>query len=126
MGDLRRGLYPAVPVPSSVVIHRWGWTLVLNPDRRHDRLNQTNKVLHSHGPPVRPGSHSQPGAGSTRTTRRRLGPAATSGTMRTVKLKHLIGCGYFQEFTVPENRGIAHSPRLARDAYAENTSGRRS
>jgi hypothetical protein len=31
--------------------------------------------------------------------------------MRTVKLKHLIGCGYFQEFTVPENRGIAHNPR---------------
>jgi hypothetical protein len=31
-----------------------------------------------------------------------------------------------QEFTVPEIRGIAHNPRLAWDAYAENTSGRRS
>jgi hypothetical protein len=39
-----------------VVIHRWRWTLVLNPDGtttawNHDRT----KVLHSHGPSARAG-----------------------------------------------------------------------
>ena len=39
-----------------VVIHRWGWTLVLNPDGTTTARNKDKtKVLHSHGPPVRPG-----------------------------------------------------------------------
>jgi len=39
-----------------VVIHRWGWTLVLNPDGTTTAWNKdTTKVLHSHGPPARPG-----------------------------------------------------------------------
>jgi Domain of unknown function (DUF222) len=38
-----------------VVIHRWGWTLVLNPDGTTTAWNpDKTKVLHSHGPPVRP------------------------------------------------------------------------
>jgi hypothetical protein len=39
-----------------VVIHRWGWTLVLNPDGTTSAWNpDRTKVLHSHGPPARPG-----------------------------------------------------------------------
>jgi Domain of unknown function (DUF222) len=39
-----------------VVIHRWGWTLVLNPDGTTTAWNRDKtKVLHSHGPPARPG-----------------------------------------------------------------------
>jgi hypothetical protein len=39
-----------------VVIHRWGWTLVLNPDGTTSAWNKDKtKMLHSHGPPVRPG-----------------------------------------------------------------------
>src|SRR6266568_719674 len=39
-----------------VVIHRWGWTLVLNPDGTTTAWNKDKtKVLHSHGPPVRSG-----------------------------------------------------------------------
>jgi hypothetical protein len=39
-----------------VVIHRWGWTLVLNPDGTTTAWNKNKtKVLHSHGPPARPG-----------------------------------------------------------------------
>ena len=39
-----------------VVIHRWGWILVLNPDGTTTAWNtDKTKVLHSHGPPVRPG-----------------------------------------------------------------------
>ena len=39
-----------------VAIHRWGWTLVLNPDGTTTAWNKDKtKVLHSHGPPVRPG-----------------------------------------------------------------------
>ena len=39
-----------------VVIHRWGWTLVLNPDGTTTAWNKNKtKVLHSHGPPIRPG-----------------------------------------------------------------------
>ena len=42
-----------------VVIHRWGWTLVLNPDGTTIAWNKDKtRVLHSHGPPVRPGDHS--------------------------------------------------------------------
>ena len=39
-----------------VVIHRWGWTLVLNPDGTTTARNKDKtKVLHSHGPPARAG-----------------------------------------------------------------------
>jgi hypothetical protein len=39
-----------------VVIHRWGWTLILNPDGTTTAWNRDRtKVLHSHGPPSRPG-----------------------------------------------------------------------
>jgi hypothetical protein len=39
-----------------VVIHRWGWSLVLNPDGTTTAWNKDKtKTLHSHGPPVRPG-----------------------------------------------------------------------
>ena len=39
-----------------VAIHRQGWTLVLNPDGTTTAWNKDKtKVLHSHGPPVRPG-----------------------------------------------------------------------
>ena len=51
-----------------VVIHRWGWTLVLNPDGTTTAWNKDRtKVLHSHGPPSvqgnRPRSAEPPGAG---------------------------------------------------------------
>ena len=36
--------------------HRHGWTLVLNPDGTTTAWNKdSTKVLHSHGPPARPG-----------------------------------------------------------------------
>ena len=39
-----------------VVIHRWGWILVLNADGTTTAWNKDRtKVLHSHGPPARPG-----------------------------------------------------------------------
>jgi hypothetical protein len=39
-----------------IVIHRWGWTLMLNPDGTTTAWNpDRTKVLHSHGPPARPG-----------------------------------------------------------------------
>jgi Domain of unknown function (DUF222) len=39
-----------------VVIHRQGWTLVLNPDGTTAAWNKDRtKILHSHGPPARPG-----------------------------------------------------------------------
>jgi Domain of unknown function (DUF222) len=39
-----------------VVIHRWGWTLVLNQDGTTTAWNKDEtKVLHSHGPPARAG-----------------------------------------------------------------------
>ena len=44
------------PFHHQVVIHRWGWTLILNPDGTTTAWNKDKtKVLHSHGPPVRPG-----------------------------------------------------------------------
>ena len=44
------------PFHHQVVIHRWGWTLVVNPDGTTTAWNKNKtKVLHSHGPPVRPG-----------------------------------------------------------------------
>ena len=39
-----------------IVIHQWDWTLVLNRDGTTTAWNKDkSKVLHSHGPPVRPG-----------------------------------------------------------------------
>jgi hypothetical protein len=39
-----------------IAIHRWGWTLVLNPDGTTTAWNKDKtKVLHSHGLPARPG-----------------------------------------------------------------------
>jgi hypothetical protein len=51
-----------------VVIHRWGWTLVLNPDGTTTAWNpDRTKVLHSHSPPARAG-------GATRRPTRRSIP----------------------------------------------------
>ncbi len=39
-----------------VVIHRWGWTVVLNPDGTTTAWNKDKtKILHSHSPPARTG-----------------------------------------------------------------------
>jgi hypothetical protein len=39
-----------------IVIHKWGWTLVLNPDGTTSAWNKDRtKVLHSHSPPARAG-----------------------------------------------------------------------
>jgi hypothetical protein len=39
-----------------VVIHRWGWTVVRHPDGTSTAYSpDRTKVLHSHGPPSRPG-----------------------------------------------------------------------
>jgi hypothetical protein len=39
-----------------VVIHQWGWTVVLNPDGTTTAWNtDKTKVIHSHSPPARPG-----------------------------------------------------------------------
>jgi Domain of unknown function (DUF222) len=44
------------PFHHQVMIHRWGWTLVLNPDGTTTAWNKNKtKVLHSHGPPARAG-----------------------------------------------------------------------
>jgi hypothetical protein len=39
-----------------VVIHQWGWTVVLNPDGTTTAWNKDKtKIIHSHSPPIRPG-----------------------------------------------------------------------
>jgi hypothetical protein len=44
------------PFHHQVVIHRWGWTLIVNPDGTTTAWNKNKtKVLHSHGPPARAG-----------------------------------------------------------------------
>ena len=44
------------PFHHQVVIHRWGWTLTLNPDGTTTAWNKDKtKILHSHGPPARAG-----------------------------------------------------------------------
>src|SRR5437763_16026481 len=44
------------PFHHQIAIHRWGWTLVLNPDGTTSAWNKNKtKVLHSHGPPARAG-----------------------------------------------------------------------
>jgi hypothetical protein len=46
----------AVLFHHQIVIHKWGWTLVLNPDGTTSAWNKDRtKVLHSHGPPARAG-----------------------------------------------------------------------
>ena len=44
------------PFHHQIVIHRWGWTLVVNPDGTTTAWNKNKtKILHSHGPPARAG-----------------------------------------------------------------------
>jgi len=44
------------PFHHQIVIHRWGWTLAVNPDGTTTAWNNNKtKVLHSHGPPARAG-----------------------------------------------------------------------
>jgi hypothetical protein len=44
------------PFHHQIVIHRWGWSLVVNPDGTTSAWNKNKtKVLHSHGPPARAG-----------------------------------------------------------------------
>jgi hypothetical protein len=44
------------PFHHQVAIHRWGWTLVLNPDGTTTAWNKDKtRVFHSHGPPARAG-----------------------------------------------------------------------
>jgi hypothetical protein len=44
------------PFHHQIVIHRWGWTRVVNPDGTTSAWNKNKtKVLHSHGPPARAG-----------------------------------------------------------------------
>ena len=44
------------PFHHQVVIHRWGWMLVVNPDGTTSAWNKDKtKTLHSHGPPARAG-----------------------------------------------------------------------
>ena len=44
------------PFHHQIVIHRWGWTLVVNSDGTTTAWNKNKtKVLHSHGPPARAG-----------------------------------------------------------------------
>ena len=44
------------PFHHQIVIHRWGWTLVVDPDGTTTAWNKNRtKVLHSHGPPARAG-----------------------------------------------------------------------
>ena len=39
-----------------IAIHRWGWTLVVNPDGTTTAWNKDKtKILHSHSPPARAG-----------------------------------------------------------------------
>ncbi|MBV9384784.1 MAG: HNH endonuclease [Streptosporangiaceae bacterium] len=38
-----------------VVIHRWGWTMILHPDGTTEARSPRGQVLHSHGPPARAG-----------------------------------------------------------------------
>ena len=39
-----------------VVIHQWGWTVILNPDGTTTAWNKDKtKIIHSHSPPARPG-----------------------------------------------------------------------
>jgi hypothetical protein len=44
------------PFHHQIVIHRWGWVLVVNPDGTTTARNENKtKTLHSHGPPARAG-----------------------------------------------------------------------
>ena len=82
-----------------IVIHRWGWTLVLNPDGTTTAWNKDKtKVLHSHGPPG-PAGVTPPGLGV-----RRLTLTPCEAVDRTCHVQH---------------RGIRTTrPRLGQDAPA--------
>jgi len=54
-----RNLVPLCAFHHLIVIHRWGWTLRLNPDGTTTATNPRGRIFHSHGPPS-PG-HSPPG-----------------------------------------------------------------
>ena len=44
------------PFHHQIAIHRWGWTLVVNPDGTTTAWNKDKtRVLHSHGPRPAPG-----------------------------------------------------------------------
>jgi len=44
------------PTHHLIAIHRWGWTLVVNPDGTTTAWNKDKtRVLHSHSPPARAG-----------------------------------------------------------------------
>lgn len=44
------------PFHHLIAVHRWGWTLALNPDGTTTACSPDNtKVLHSHRPPAHPG-----------------------------------------------------------------------
>jgi hypothetical protein len=65
------------PFHHQVAIHRWGWTLVVNPDGTTTAWNKDRtKVLHSHGPPARAGS--RPGLEDEGRHWRRVTPAPSS------------------------------------------------
>ncbi|HEX3313184.1 MAG TPA: DUF222 domain-containing protein [Streptosporangiaceae bacterium] len=51
-----KGCVLLCPFHHQIVIHRWGWTLVVNPDGTTTAWNKDKtRVLHSHGPPARAG-----------------------------------------------------------------------
>jgi hypothetical protein len=51
-----KGCVLLCPFHHQIVIHRWGWTLAVNPDGTTTAWNKDKtKVLHSHGPPARAG-----------------------------------------------------------------------
>jgi len=62
-----------------VMIHRRGWTLVVNPDGTTTAWNKDKtKVLHSHSPPARTGTSVRPGAGASRFSARTWSQAPES------------------------------------------------
>jgi hypothetical protein len=61
-----------------VVIHQWGWLLVLNPDGTTTAWNKDKtKVLHSHGPPPAPGNPQESTPARPRRVTLRKAPPAT-------------------------------------------------
>jgi hypothetical protein len=64
-----------------IVIHRWGWTLVLNPDSTTTAWNKNRtKTLHSHGPPSARGDQPGHACAAARCCRiTRIMAAATTG-----------------------------------------------
>ena len=46
-----RNLVPLCSFHHKIVIHRWGWTLTLQPDGTTTAISPHGRTLHSHGPP---------------------------------------------------------------------------